>query len=81
MPYVAEVSAWLTECIAQLSAYVLTTLKPWFHVKIKLFQRILVFYFNMEPRLYGQKEVRRIVRTVLFDARQRPRGREAVNEI
>jgi len=25
--------------------------KPWFHVKIKLFERILVFYFNTEPRL------------------------------
>jgi len=27
-------------------------IKPWIHVKIKLFQRIVVFYFNMEPRLY-----------------------------
>jgi len=26
-------------------------LKPWFHVKIKLFSKILVFYFNTEPRL------------------------------
>ena len=27
------------------------TVKPWFRVKIELFSRILVFYFNMEPRL------------------------------
>jgi len=26
-------------------------IKPWFHVKIKLFERILVFYFDMEPHL------------------------------
>jgi len=33
-------------------------LKPWFHVKIKLFYRILkrlVFYFNMEPCLKWNK--------------------------
>jgi len=32
-------------------ANVSLSLKPWFHVKIKLFERILVFYFNMKPRL------------------------------
>jgi len=34
---------------------IIQELKPWFHVKIKLFQRILVFYFNMERRLKWNK--------------------------
>jgi len=34
---------------------VATHLKSWFHVKIKLFSRILVFYFNMEPPLKRNK--------------------------
>ena len=35
----------------------LSHLKPWFYVKVKLFYRILVFYFNMEPRLKWNKIV------------------------
>jgi len=34
---------------------------PWFHVKVKLFWRILVFCFNMEPRLKWNKIIFRIL--------------------
>ena len=38
---------------------------PWFHVKVKLFWRILVFYFNMEPRVKWNKIIFRVLRCVL----------------
>ena len=34
---------------------IIIIVKPWFHVKIKLCYRIIVFYFNMEPRLKWNK--------------------------
>jgi len=42
----------LTPRPGQADSQIITAfLKARFHVKVKLFQRILVFYFNMEPRL------------------------------
>jgi len=42
-------------CLTGYFPIVDTCLKPWFHVKIKLFSSILVFYFNMEPCLRWNK--------------------------
>jgi len=39
---------------------VATHLKPWFHVKNK---RILVFYFNMEPRMKRNKIILKLFQT------------------
>ena len=39
--------------------------KPWFHIKIKLCSQILVFYFNMEPRVNWNK-------IILEDFRPKP---------
>jgi len=41
-----------------------TFLKPWFHVKIKLFWTLLVLYFNMEPHLKCNKII--LVAEIIF---------------
>jgi len=41
-----------------------TFLKPWFHVKIKLFWTLLVLYFNMEPHLKWNKII--LVAEIIF---------------
>jgi len=46
----------------------ISLLKPWLHVKIKLFWRILVFYFNMEPRLKWNKIIL-AAKIILFHCR------------
>ena len=56
--------------VARVHAVVLLVLvysrkAPWFHVKVKLFWRILVFYFNIEPRLKWNKIIFRVLQCVL----------------